>query len=429
MSENDLAIADLQIHSHFSRATSIHMNLENIAFYAAIKGLTIVGTGDITHPAWFAEVSSKLETDDASGLYMLKEKPKVSIRFMITAEVSTIYDDSGTSRKVHHCMLMPSLEVAAQIADVLENAGDLRADGRPIVKVSSPELVERVMGVSRELEIFPAHAWTPWWSVFGANSGFDSLKECYRDQLKHVHAVETGLSSDPPMNWRLSDLDDFTLLSNSDCHSPYPHRLGREANVFSLEHVSYDAIIDAIRMKDSSRLLYTIETKPEYGKYHWTGHRSCGVLMPSKESLEIGNKCPKCGRTLTRGVEQRVDQLADRPDGFKPEGVPAFRHLLPLHELIAAVRGEVNPLSKGVQGVYSSLTNAFGNEFRVMLDIPYKNLVDVVGPEMANAIIAVREDRVEVLPGYDGVYGKIDLTGKLTAQSRKAEGNLNDWIE
>lgn len=423
--------ADLQIHSKYSRATSQEMDIRNIAFFAAIKGLDVVGTGDILHPRWFEEVSHELVEDGDAGLYQLRDKPDAKVRFMVTTEVSTVYLTAGKSRKVHHCLLLPSLDVAHQVADALDNLGDLSSDGRPILSVSSAELVERVLSVSSDIEVFPAHAWTPWWSIFGSVSGFDSLHECYEDQVSNIHALETGLSSDPPMNWRLSALDRFTLLSNSDCHSPYPHRLGREANVFELEKLSYDEILKAIREKDPSRLLHTIETKPEYGKYHWTGHRDCGVSMPPAQALRLSNRCPKCGKLMARGVDQRVEQLADRPRGFKPTGVPGFRYLLPLHEIIAAVLGEANPMGTRIAKIYNSLVRAFRNEFEVCLETSLERIGSVAGKEIAAAIEAVRNDTIKVEPGYDGIYGRISLSreSKQAETSRGgADTRLSDFL-
>lgn len=408
------------------------MDLRTIAFFAKIKGLNVVGTGDILHPRWFGESSEILRQDGDSGLYLIGDKPDLDVRFMITTEVSTVYVQGGRSRKVHHCLLMPSLEVAAQVADLLKAFGDLSIDGRPILNVSSPELVEQVMSISKLIEIFPAHAWTPWWSIFGSISGFDSLDECYQDQVRYIHALETGLSSDPPMNWRLSRLDRYTLLSNSDCHSPYPHRLGREANVFNVPRKSYFEFIDAIRSKDPRRLLHTIETKPEYGKYHWTGHRQCNVSLSPQEALSLNNKCPKCGRPLTRGVEQRVEQLADRPRGFVSENAPFYHYLLPLHELVAAVLGETNPLAGKVQRLYAALIDACGSEFAASLNAPLETIEKATGKDIANAIKEMREDTLKVVPGYDGVYGRIEIPSIADSHSRKPQskqrtGSLEEY--
>ncbi len=330
-------IADLHIHSRYSRATSQQMSIEEIARFAKIKGLNLVGTGDFTHPKWLREIRETLTPEADTGLYKVVSNTDSPVRFMLTTEVSTIFNFNNESKKVHHVILTPSMETALQINDVLRSYGDLDADGRPMLNMPAPNLVEEVMATSSENMVFPAHAWTPWFSVFGAFSGFDSIEECYQDMTKHIHALETGLSSDPPMNWRLSKLDRFALVSNSDSHSFWPWRIGREANVFELEKFSYAEVVDAIRSKDPTRFKFTIETDPAYGKYHWTGHRNCKVSLSPQEAQKLGNICPVCRRKLTKGVEQRVEELADRPPNFRPNHVPGFMRLLPLSEIIATV--------------------------------------------------------------------------------------------
>jgi len=305
----------LHIHSRYSRATSQKMCITEISRFARIKGLTIVGTGDFTHPKWLEELREELCFDPDTGLYKPAKTPESPVYFMTTTEVSTIFNFGGAIKKVHHLILTPDLETAVQINERLKRYGDLSADGRPTLDMSAPQLVEEIVEVSRSNMVIPAHAWTPWFSVFGAFSGFDRIEDCYQDMTKHISAIETGLSSDPPMNWRLSALDRFTLVSNSDSHSFWPWRIGREANVFELKKPSYSEVVEAIRKKDRSRFKFTIETNPAYGKYHWTGHRNCGVSLPPREAIKLGNRCPVCGRKLTKGVEQRVEELADRPEG------------------------------------------------------------------------------------------------------------------
>ncbi|MBS7641375.1 MAG: endonuclease Q family protein [Candidatus Bathyarchaeia archaeon] len=400
-------IADLHIHSKYSRATSTSMNVQEIARFSQIKGLTIVGTGDFTHPEWLRELKSELVEVDGTGLYKPAKMPGSPVYFMITSEVSTVFTFAGETKRVHHVILTPSIEVAEQINDRLSKYGDLGADGRPTLNMSAAHLVEEVMEVSRSNVIFPAHAWTPWFSIFGAFSGFDRIEDCYQDMTKHIFAIETGLSSDPPMNWRLSALDKFTLLSNSDSHSTWPWRIGREANLFELERLTYWEVVDAIKSKDPRRLKLTIETDPAYGKYHWTGHRACGVSLPPSEAIKLGNRCPVCHKKLTKGVEQRVEELADRPRGFIPENSPGYIHLLPLSEVLAAVLGAVSPDSQRVWSIYNVLVSRFGNEYAVLMDAPYEEVVRLSNPTVAEAIIRVREDRVKVIPGYDGVYGQI----------------------
>lgn len=399
-------IADLHMHSRFSRATSAKMNVKEIARFARIKGLDVVGTGDFTHPRWFKELTQDLAKIEGTGLYKTVNEPESPMHFMITNEVSTIFTFRGEAKKVHHVILTPSLETAAQINDRLTRYGDLAIDGRPMLNMTAPQLVEEVMQVSSENMVFPAHAWTPWFSVFGAFSGFDRMEDCYQDMTRHIHALETGLSSDPPMNWRLSALDKFTLVSNSDSHSHWPWRMGREANVFELERVTYHEIVDTIKQKDSRRFKFTIETDPAYGKYHWTGHRNCHVSIPPQEAIKLRNICPVCGRRLTEGVEQRVEELADRPVGFKPQGAIGFMHLLPLSEIIATVIGMSNPSVQGVWSIYNNLIEQFKDEYTVLIDASQEAMAKIVESRIAEAIVNVREGKIHVIPGYDGVYGQ-----------------------
>jgi uncharacterized protein (TIGR00375 family) len=327
--------------------------------------------------------------------------------------------------------LTPNFETATQINDRLARFGNLAVDGRPTLSMDAAHLVEEVMQVSSENMVFPAHAWTPWFSVFGAFSGFDSIEECYQDMTKHIHALETGLSSDPPMNWRLSKLDRFVLVSNSDSHSFWPWRIGREANVFEFERLSYGEVIEAIRLKDRNRFKFTIETDPAYGKYHWTGHRNCNVSLSPSEAEKLGNICPVCRRKLTKGVEQRVEELADRPAGFKPEGAIGFVHLLPLSEIIAAVLGVDSPSVQKVWSVYNPLVERFGDEYSVLIDASKDALAEVAGEEVAEAIIRVRDGQAKVVPGFDGVYGQLVIfpehVRKKAFPRRVQQLNLTDF--
>jgi uncharacterized protein (TIGR00375 family) len=382
------------------------MNVKEIARFARIKGLSVVGTGDFTHPRWFKELTQGLTQVEGTGLYKTVNEPESPVHFMVTNEVSTIFAFDGEAKKVHHVILTPSLETAAQINDRLARYGDLTVDGRPMLNMTAPQLVEEVMQVSSENMIFPAHAWTPWFSVFGAFSGFDRMEDCYQDMTRHIHALETGLSSDPPMNWRLSALDKFTLVSNSDSHSHWPWRMGREANVFELETVTYHEIVDTIKEKDTRRFKFTIETDPAYGKYHWTGHRNCHVSMSPQEAIKLGNICPVCGRRLTEGVEQRVEELADRPVGFKPQGTIGFMRLLPLSEIIATVIGVSNPSVQAVWSIYNNLIEHFEDEYTVLIDASQEAMAKIVESRIAEAIVNVREGKIHVIPGYDGVYGQ-----------------------
>ena len=402
-------IADLHIHSRFSRATSERMNLEEIARYAKIKGLSLVGTGDFTHPRWLHEIQETLAKDADTGLYRVAKTPESPMRFMLTTEVCTIFDWQGQSKKVHHVILAPNMEVINQINGNLEEYGDLASDGRPILNMTATQLVENVMEISNENMVFPAHAWTPWFSIFGAFSGFDNIEDCYEDMTRHIHALETGLSSDPPMNWRLSKLDKFTLVSNSDCHSFWPWRIGREANVLELEQLTYKQVTDTIRSNDPARFKFTIETDPAYGKYHWTGHRNCNVSMSPKEAQKFNNICPVCRRKLTKGVEQRVEELADRPEGYKPIGKPGYKRLLPLSEIIATVLNVGEPSTQAVWKIYNALVGRVGNEYSVLLDASEETLNTVVDSQITNAILRVRAGSFAVVPGFDGVYGKLIL--------------------
>jgi len=400
-------ISDLHVHSRYSRATSEKMVIEEITRFARIKGLNLVGTGDFTHPRWLKELSEDLVEVSDTGFYKPAKDLDSPVHYMITSEVSTIFTFEGEIKKIHHVILTPSLEAAIQVNDRLARYGNLTVDGRPILDMTAPQLVEEVMGVSDENVVIPSHAWTPWFSIFGAFSGFDRVEDCYQDMTKHIPALETGLSSDPPMNWRLSTLDKFALVSNSDSHSAWPWRIGREANVFELERLTYQEVIDALREKDPERFKFTIETDPAYGKYHWTGHRNCNVSLSPQESIKFGNRCPVCRRRLTKGVEQRVEELADRPMGFKPESAIGYMHLLPLSEIIATVLGATYPGTQKVWSVYNPLVARFGDEYTVLIDAPKQEMSKIVDPKIAEAIVRVREGRVRVKPGYDGVYGQL----------------------
>lgn len=425
-------IADLHIHSPYSRATSERMCPEEIARFAKIKGLNLVGTGDFTHPKWLKELQETLELESGTSLYKLTEDKNASVSFMITTEVCTIFQSQNEFKKVHHVILTPNMETANQINDRLSRYGDLSSDGRPTLNMSASSFVEEVMEVSSENMVFPAHAWTPWFSIFGAFSGFNSVEECYEDMTKHIHALETGLSSDPPMNWRLSKLDRYALVSNSDSHSYWPWRIGREGNVFELEQLSYREVVDAIRSKDQNRFKFTIETDPAYGKYHWTGHRNCNVALSPKEAIKLGNICPVCRRKLTKGVEQRIEELADRPADFMLENSIGFKHLLPLSEIIASVLGSDSPSTQKVWGVYNVLVEKFGNEYSVLIDASLDALSAVVDRGIAETIVKVRNGQIRVIPGYDGVYGKLDLSvegsGVKAVPERVQQLNLTDFF-
>jgi uncharacterized protein (TIGR00375 family) len=379
------------------------MNIENLEKYAKIKGLNLLGTGDFTHPLWLKELKGNL-TETENNLFHYKDK---SIYFMLQAEVSSIYNQEKL-RKIHNIILAPSFEIVDQINDFLKNYGKLASDGRPILtNINCAELAESLFNISREIVIIPAHVWTPWFSLFGSKSGFDSIEECFQEQAKNIFALETGLSSDPAMNWRLSSLDRFALVSNSDSHSPWPSRLGRELNVFDTE-MSYKDVISSVREKDPKKFLYTIEVDPSYGKYHWDGHRACNVSLEPEESIKYHDTCPVCGKILTIGVLHRVEELADRKEGFVPENAIPFKSLLPLSELIAAVYNTA-PFSKKVWEESTKLTKNFGSELNVLLETPENKLRLLIHEKIVEIILKNRKGELKIQPGYDGVYGKLLL--------------------
>ncbi len=359
-------IADLHIHSQYSRATSRDMSLENIWKWAQLKGITVVGTGDFTHPKWFQELKVKLDIND-NNLLQLKNKfhqkdipvsCKTGVYFMLTAEISCIYSKRGGIRKIHNLIFVPDFATAAKLNSILSRIGNLSADGRPILGLDAKELLKIILDISDKVMLVPAHAWTPHFSVFGACSGFDSLSECFEELTPHIYSIETGLSSDPLMNWRLSSLDRITLISNSDAHSPA--KLGREANMFDFKEgqISYEAIINAIKTKKG--FIGTIEFFPEEGKYHYDGHRICGVSLSPRETIKYNYLCPVCGKKVTVGVMHRVEKLADRENGFRPEGAPRYFSIIPLVEIIAeTIKVGVN--SKAVASEYFKLLRNLGN--------------------------------------------------------------------
>jgi uncharacterized protein (TIGR00375 family) len=393
-------IADLHIHSRFSRATSPEMDLPALARWANVKGIDILGSGDFTHPQWFNTLEAGL-VPAADGLYLYEET-----LFMLTAEVAAIWSQAGWVRKVHLLVLVPSLEAAARINYELARIGNLAADGRPMLGISAKSLVEAIWSAEPNAEVIPAHAWTPWFSVFGSRSGFDSLEECFGEYTERIFAIETGLSSDPAMNWRLSCLDEIALVSNSDAHSPA--KLGREVTLFDLPAASYDGIVAAMKERDPSRFLGTIEFFPQEGKYHYDGHRACGVVLAPREAMVKGNRCPVCGKPLTIGVMHRVEELADRSEGEGATGKISYRSLVPLEEVIAQAIG-FRPGTKSVIQEYERLITHFGSEFRILLDLPEDELRKATSPRVLQAIRKVRAGELDIEPGYDGVYGKVTI--------------------
>ena len=400
-------IADLHIHSHFSRATSREMDIPALARVGKRKGIQLIATGDFTYPEYRQSLKENLKPV-GNGLFRYGD-----MHFMMNVEVSSIYSAHGRLRRIHNLVFVPSFETADAFSEMLGKYGKLASDGRPTVGLSSYEMLARLLEIDDRAFLIPAHIWTPWFALFGSSSGFDSFEECFGDLSDHIFAVETGLSSDPPMNWRLSVLDSRTLVSNSDAHSP--SRLGREANVFDCE-LSYDAIVDVLKKKDRSRFLYTIEFFPEEGKYHYDGHRNCKVMMSPGEALASNDMCPVCGRRMTIGVLHRVEDLADRKADEVPDDVIPFKHLVPLEEVVAEA------LDKGrdtqtVQRVYAELIDALGSEFEVLLDAPVSEIEKYSTDRVAAGIDRMRSGEVDKRPGYDGVFGVVSVL----PDSRKSE--------
>ncbi|MEM2842161.1 MAG: endonuclease Q family protein, partial [Thermoproteota archaeon] len=391
---------------------------ETIAYYAQFKGLDLLGTGDFTQPRWLNIIKEKLDDEEGKGLLKLRGK-KYSVLFVLSSEVNTVYRVDEKARRVHHVILAPSLEVVDQINEGLAMYGNLSADGRPTLLLSSEELVELLRGIDKGVEIFPAHIWTPHYSIFGAH-GHSSVEEAYGRMADKINALETGLSSDPPMNWRISKLDKFILVSNSDSHSPYPWRIGREANLFDLRDLTFGSLLEAFRERKHSRLISTFETFPQYGKYHWPGHRLCNVRVSPQEYKNLNGVCPKCHKRLTTGVDLEVDLMADRPLGFRPKDSPEFFYTLPLSELIATVKHYAGPNSPKTWKIYNELIPKLGNEYKVILSIDLGTIATVAGQDIADAISALRDNKVYIDPGYDGVYGSIKL--------QKTKKRLNSFM-
>ncbi|PIS17414.1 MAG: DNA helicase UvrD [Candidatus Nealsonbacteria bacterium CG09_land_8_20_14_0_10_42_14] len=412
-------VADFHIHSKYSRATSKDMDLESLDKWAKIKGIKVLGTGDFTHPEWFHNLKEKLEPAEP-GLFKLKNED-AGTRFVLTSEISCVYSRKNRVRKIHIIIFAPSFEAVEKINTHLGWIGNLKSDGRPILGLDAKELAKIVLGISEDCLVVPAHIYTPWFSLFGSKSGFDSIEECFEEYSKHIYAGETGLSSDPPMSWRNSALDKITLISNSDAHSP--QKIGREANVFDLPFLSYSSITMAIKTKDPQSFLYTVEFFPQEGKYHYDGHRNCGISLSPEESKKYNNVCPTCGRPLTIGVMNRIEELADRPVGFKPPNVIPFKNLVPLGEIIAESLG-VGVASRQVQEEYKNLIKKLGNELNVLLEITKEELAAATLPEIAEGIVRVREGKVFIEPGYDGVYGKIRIFSQGEQKSLSRQKTL-----
>ena len=397
-------ITDLHIHSRWSRSCSQGLTIPNIAKACLVKGIDMIGTGDALHPAWRKEIKDCLEED--SGAFYLKDGSSKTA-FCLTAEVSCIYKRGDKTRRVHHVLLFPDINVLEQTVAWLESKNyNLKSDGRPIMGLDSEILLKTILSIDERILLIPAHAWTPWFAIFGSKSGFDSLEECFGDYADRIYAIETGLSSDPAMNWRISALDKLFLVSNSDAHSC--DNLGREANVFEMKKPSYAELYRILKEHDSSKFLETIEFFPEEGKYHADGHADCDFWCEPEQTKKLGGRCPKCGKPLTVGVLSRVNDLADRPPRPpKPANSVPYRSIVPLRELIADCMGK-GKTSKTVAFEYEKMIK-YQNEFSILLDLDLASLEKLTRPEIALGIMNVRQGKVQIRPGYDGVFGKVKI--------------------
>ncbi|MBI2627198.1 MAG: DNA helicase UvrD [Parcubacteria group bacterium] len=405
-------IADFHIHSPYARAVSKQMTFENLDKWGRIKGIQVLGTGDFTHPKWFKEIKTKLIPAE-NGLYKLNPKFQIpaivegvpEVRFILSAEVSSIYSKKGKVRRIHNLIFFPSVDDVEKFNILLGLRGNLASDGRPIVGVGSKELLKMALSVNPEVLFIPAHAWTPWFSIFGSKSGFDTIEECFDELTPYIYSIETGISSDPAMNWRVSQLDNIALISNSDSHSLV--RIGREANIFDTE-LSYKGIFDAIRYKDPKKFLSTIEYFPEEGRYHYDGHRACGVSFHPDQSKKTNFLCPHCSKPLTIGVMARVEELADRPQGEKPSNAIPFKNMVPLDQIIGDAL-DLGVASKAVWKEYDKLIKNIGNEFQVLFESTKEKLASITTGQITEAIMRVRDGKLNIEPGYDGEYGKVQI--------------------
>ena len=423
-------IADLHIHSRYSRATSKECTPEYLDLWARRKGIDLLGTGDFTHPAWRKELEEKLVLAE-EGLYRLKEElqlkdkisGKTSPRFVISGEISSIYKKNGRVRKVHNVILLPGLKDARRLSEKLETIGNIHSDGRPILGLDSRDLLEITLEICPRAIFVPAHIWTPHFSMFGAFSGFDTIEECFEDLAPHIHAIETGLSSDPPMNWRLSALDHLQMISNSDAHSP--GKLGREANLLDIE-MSYEGLYGAIQK--GKGLAGTIEFFPEEGKYHFDGHRKCHLCLSPREAEKYGGICPVCKKKLTLGVSHRIEQLADREEGYKHPHARPFESLVPLPEVIAASTGH-SAASAKVQKQYEDMIRTLGTEFDILRTISPEDIKGEAGYLVAEGIRRLRQGKVQRFPGFDGEYGTIKLFEPSELESMDGQMSMFGWAD
>ena len=412
-------IADLHIHSKYSRACSQDLTLENIAKWCEKKGIDIVATADFTHPAWFSEIENKLE-EAAEGLYRLKDGSSKTL-FILSTELSQIYKKGDKTRRIHNIVLAPSIESVRKINASLASRGfNLKSDGRPILGIDSEDLYKLLKEIDERIIMIPAHAWTPWYSVFGSKSGFDSLEECFGKMAEHIYAIETGLSSDPPMNWGLSELDSIVLVSNSDAHSL--QKLGREANVFEMENPSFAEIVRIIKEKDKRGFVRTIEFYPQEGKYHADGCSGCKFFCEPKESKKLGNKCKICKKPLVIGVLNRSEELSDRESDLVKDSKVPFSYIVPLDEIIAKSFNISSVSSRRVRQEYDQLTAALGGELKIILEEPIENIARAASDSLiAEAVSRVRAGNLDIRPGYDGIFGKVEIFSKDEHSSHQQE--------
>ncbi len=404
----------MQIHSKYARATSKNLSLANLEKYARMKGLDLLGVGDFQHPLHRKEIDAELKEDDKGILWS-----KTGFPFLWQTEVSLMFSQGGKRRAVHLLVFAPNTEIANRITAYLGSKGRLDYDGRPIFGITCRNLVNNLKEIDEMIEIIPAHAFTPWFGLYGSDSGFDSLKECFEDMSEKIYAIESGMSADPSMIWRLKEK--VNIVSFSDAHSFWPWRLGREATIFEIKELSYKNIMRAVRIGEG--LISTIETPPEYGKYHWDGHRNCNFSCSPLETKKLGGKCPICGKQLTIGVENRIDLIAKEKEGYKPKDAKIFYKLLPLHEIIS-FKLESSLTSKKCWELYNELINKFENEFRILLDISKEELIkNKVDEKLIELIVLSREGKLYVKPGFDGEYGIIQELDVGKADLKHSEKN------
>jgi uncharacterized protein (TIGR00375 family) len=384
------------------------LTFPNIEQACRRKGLDIIGTADFTHPQWFKEINEQLVEIEHSGLYQLAETTDSQVKFLLSTEVALIYKQGDKVRRLHLVIHAPNIEAVRQLNQELTNRGlNLRSDGRPILGLTAPELVKICRQINPHFLVYPAHIWTPWFSVFGSKSGFNRLEECFADQTEFIYAYETGLSSDPPMNWRFSELDNLILLSNSDAHSLA--NLAREANIIDFPELSYQSFYNILKNRDKQRIISTLEFFPEEGMYHLDGHRQCDFVCQPAETKKLKGLCPHCRRPLTVGVLSRVEELADRPDGYRPDGAPSFEKLVELDKIIAASLGVRSRNSKKVQEIYEQMLQALGNELVILRKTKLEDISQQFGSLLAEAISRVRQGKLAVEPGFDGQYGLVKI--------------------